>query len=58
MSESGSGCKESLYAVHPDEAATTLSQEGRHEDVKQDFDTGVKAWLQVLGSFFLYFNSW
>lgn len=26
--------------------------------MKQDFDTGVKAWLQVLGSFFLYFSSW
>ncbi|KAH8801789.1 major facilitator superfamily domain-containing protein [Xylogone sp. PMI_703] len=25
---------------------------------ERDFDTGVKAWLQVLGAFFLYFNSW
>ncbi|KAL7954893.1 putative MFS monocarboxylate transporter [Trichoderma compactum] len=23
-----------------------------------DFDTGIKAWLQVLGAFFLWFNSW
>jgi hypothetical protein len=22
------------------------------------FDTGLQAWLQVLGSFFLFFNSW
>lgn len=22
------------------------------------FDTGALAWLQVLGSFFLFFNSW
>ena len=22
------------------------------------FDTGLTAWLQVLGSFFLFFNSW
>lgn len=58
MSESGSGCKENLYVAHPDEVATALSQEDRHDDAKQDFDTGVKAWLQVLGSFFLYFNSW
>ncbi|KAL6799974.1 putative MFS monocarboxylate transporter [Trichoderma sp. SZMC 28012] len=23
-----------------------------------EFDTGIKAWLQVLGAFFLWFNSW
>jgi hypothetical protein len=28
---------------------------GSSED---DFDTGLKAWLQVLGAFFLWFNSW
>jgi len=22
------------------------------------YDTGLKAWLQVVGSFFLFFNSW
>lgn len=22
------------------------------------FDKGVKAWLQVMGAFFMYFNSW
>lgn len=22
------------------------------------YDTGLKTWLQVLGSFFLFFNSW
>jgi hypothetical protein len=22
------------------------------------FDSGIKAWLQVLGAFFLWFNSW
>lgn len=26
--------------------------------VQLDFDTGMKAWLQVLGAFFLWFNSW
>lgn len=25
---------------------------------EHDFDTGFKAWLQVVGSFFLFFNSW
>jgi hypothetical protein len=23
-----------------------------------EFDTGLKTWLQVVGSFFLFFNSW
>jgi hypothetical protein len=58
MSETGSGHKENLYSVDPNETATALSQDDRHDDVKQDFDTGAKAWLQVIGSFFLYFNSW
>ncbi|KAL1970544.1 hypothetical protein VTN77DRAFT_4188 [Rasamsonia byssochlamydoides] len=30
---------------------------GYHNE-EQDFDTGLKAWLQVLGSHFLFFNSW
>jgi hypothetical protein len=25
---------------------------------EQDFDNGLKAWLQVIGAFFLWFNSW
>lgn len=58
MSETGSGCKENLYYADPSENATAISQDDRHYDVKQDFDAGIKAWLQVLGSFFLYFNSW
>ncbi|KAL7952448.1 major facilitator superfamily domain-containing protein [Trichoderma compactum] len=29
-----------------------------YDNTKDDYDTGVTAWLQVLGSFFLYFNSW
>lgn len=27
-------------------------------DVQLEFDAGLKAWLQVLGAFFLWFNSW
>lgn len=27
-------------------------------NAEHDFDTGLKAWLQVLGAFFLFFNSW
>jgi hypothetical protein len=29
-----------------------------YEDAEHSFDTGLKAWLQVLGAFFLWFNSW
>lgn len=58
MGETGSGYKENLYSVDPNETTTALPQDDRHDDVKQDFNTGIRAWLQVLGSFFLYFNSW
>lgn len=27
-------------------------------DKAVEFDKGLKAWLQVLGAFFMYFNSW
>lgn len=29
-----------------------------HEDSGLIFDTGLLSWLQVLGSFLLFFNSW
>jgi hypothetical protein len=29
-----------------------------YKNDEREFDVGVKAWLQVLGAFFLYFNSW
>ncbi|EHK16893.1 uncharacterized protein TRIVIDRAFT_161984 [Trichoderma virens Gv29-8] len=35
-----------------------MLQNDSFDDQKHDYDTGLKAWLQVLGSFFLYFNSW
>lgn len=28
------------------------------KDPEVTFDTGLRSWLQVLGSFFLFFNSW
>ena len=33
---------------------------GKTESAKEEptFDSGTKAWLQVLGAFFLWFNSW
>ncbi|PVH95771.1 MFS general substrate transporter [Periconia macrospinosa] len=30
----------------------------KYNNEERQFDVGVKAWLQVLGAFFLYFNSW
>lgn len=58
MSETHPGCKENLFSTGTSEDGTASSQKDRYDNVEQDFDTGVKAWLQVLGSFFLYFNSW
>ncbi|KAL9484148.1 hypothetical protein ACSS6W_002937 [Trichoderma asperelloides] len=58
MSEARSGCKDNFCSASPSEDGTALPQNDRHDTMKQDFDTGVKAWLQVLGSFFLYFSSW
>lgn len=28
------------------------------DEPEPEFDTGLNTWLQVLGSFFLFFNSW
>ncbi|RFU76400.1 major facilitator superfamily domain, general substrate transporter [Trichoderma arundinaceum] len=58
MSETLPSCEEDSGFDSPPEGAIAISQNDGHDDEKQDFDTGVKAWLQVLGSFFLYFNSW
>lgn len=33
-------------------------QQSDYQNGDQGFDTGLKPWLQVLGSFFLFFNSW
>lgn len=35
-----------------------IDEEAKNHDVQLEFDTGLKAWLQVLGAFFLWFNSW
>lgn len=29
-----------------------------HNEDEMTFDTGLKAWLQVVGAFFIFFNSW
>lgn len=28
------------------------------KEPEPEFDTGLRTWLQVVGSFFLFFNSW
>ncbi|PTB44629.1 hypothetical protein M441DRAFT_66370 [Trichoderma asperellum CBS 433.97] len=58
MGETRPGCKEDFCSASQSDDGTALPQNDRHDTMKQDFDTGVKAWLQVLGSFFLYFSSW
>ena len=52
----------------PDEAADGMTS--RHQTLAiphqgldpgkkgQEFDTGLKSWLQVVGGFFIWFNSW
>jgi hypothetical protein len=35
---------------------TEPRNESRHD--MNTFDTGIRAWLQVLGAFFLWFNTW
>jgi len=37
---------------------TSEQQSGEKRSEEPTFDTGLLAWLQVLGSFFLFFNSW
>ncbi|KAL7936149.1 major facilitator superfamily domain-containing protein [Trichoderma chlorosporum] len=58
MSENCPDCKDNPSLDVSSEGKIGLSRNNGYENAKQDFDTGVKAWLQVLGSFFLYFNSW
>lgn len=42
--------------------STALAEAGErgsgYENAEPSFDVGLKAWLQVLGAFFLWFNSW
>lgn len=37
---------------------TSEQQAGEKHLEEPTFDTGAVAWLQVVGSFFLFFNSW
>jgi hypothetical protein len=35
-----------------------IDEKVKDHDEQFEFDTGIKSWLQVLGAFFLWFNSW
>lgn len=39
-------------------ANSSASDSPADKDSEVTFDTGFFSWLQVLGSFFLFFNSW
>lgn len=39
---------------HPANMSDTVHE----KEPEPEFDTGLTTWLQVLGSFFLFFNSW
>lgn len=39
-------------------AAQPVSESPGEKESEPTFDTGLFSWLQVLGSFFLFFNSW
>jgi len=41
-----------------DEEKADASVSNTNKEDEPTFDTGFFAWLQVLGSFFLFFNSW
>ena len=41
-----------------DEENISTSDPVHEKEPEPEFDTGLKTWLQALGSFFLFFNSW
>jgi hypothetical protein len=58
MSETDPCHEEQACVVGVEKDSVATPQDTGYDNTEQDFDTGIKAWLQVLGSFFLYFNSW
>ncbi|KAL7800587.1 major facilitator superfamily domain-containing protein [Trichoderma afarasin] len=58
MNETRLDCKESPNYAGSSENEVAMPPKDGYDNTKDDYDTGVTAWLQVLGSFFLYFNSW
>lgn len=58
MSEMDPCHEERTSAASVEENTVAVLRNIGYDNAEQDFDTGIKAWLQVLGSFFFYFNSW
>jgi len=55
------GCNAAGFKITMEEKVkpgTIVPVVGRHVDIGPPPDGGYKAWLQVLGSFFLFFDSW
>lgn len=49
---------DSPVAKDEENAISTASDSPADKESEPTFDTGFFSWLQVLGSFFLFFNSW
>lgn len=45
-------------APRAEETVAPQANNTGYNNAENEFDTGFTAWLQVLGSFFLFFNSW
>lgn len=48
----------SPVAKDEENADSSASDSPADKESEVTFDTGLFSWLQVLGSFFLFFNSW
>lgn len=44
--------------IDEDASSAQIKDEQESEHERTTFDTGIQAWLQVLGAFFLWFNTW
>lgn len=58
MNDTHLDCKENPSFAGSSENEVAMPPKDGYDNTKDDYDTGVTAWLQVVGSFFLYFNSW
>ena len=48
----------SLATKDEENALSSLEVSSATKSEEPTFDTGILPWLQVVGSFFLFFNSW
>jgi hypothetical protein len=56
--EEKSGGDTSLPSVPSTAPSPPQVKDSGYGTSERNFDTGLKAWLQVLGAYFLWFNSW